>query len=58
MGFWEIIWMLSILFAVISFTVLSISVLYKGYGEVKEMLFALDDEHQANKKEENNNENK
>ncbi len=42
MKFWEIFWMLSIGFAVISFTILSISVLLKGYNEVKEMLLSLD----------------
>ncbi len=43
MGFWEIFWAISILFAVVSFSILSLSVLYKGFQEVKDMLTALDD---------------
>ncbi len=43
MKFWEIFWAISIVFAVISFTILSINVLIKGFQEVKDMLTALDD---------------
>jgi hypothetical protein len=43
MKFWEIFWMISIIFALISFTILSISVLKNGYTEVKEMLTSLED---------------
>jgi len=42
MGFWEIFWMVNIVLALISFSILSVSVLVKGYGEVKEMLSALE----------------
>ncbi len=43
MKFWEIFWAISIIFAVISFTILSTNVLIKGFQEVKDMLTALDD---------------
>ncbi len=43
MGFWEIFWMVNIVLALISFSILSVSVLVKGYGEVKEMLSALEE---------------
>ena len=42
MKFWEIFWMISIIFALISFTILSISVLKNGYKEVKDMLTSLE----------------
>ncbi len=45
MGFWEIFWIANIIFALVSFTVLSVRVLIKGYGEVKEMLSALDSDN-------------
>lgn len=43
MGFWEIFWIVNIILALVSFTILSVSVLIKGYGEVKEMLAALEE---------------
>ncbi len=43
MGFWEIYWIMNIVFAVVSFTIFSVYVLIKGYGEVKEMLKTLND---------------
>lgn len=42
MGFWEIFWMVNIVLALISFSILSVSVLIKGYGEVKDMLRSLE----------------
>ena len=47
MGFWEIFWIINIVFALVSFTILSVYVLVKGFAEVKDMLLALDDEHNA-----------
>jgi hypothetical protein len=43
MGFWQIYWIINIVFAVVSFTILSIYVLVKGFAEVKDMLTALED---------------
>jgi len=45
MGFWEIFWAISILFALVSFSILSIKVLFNGFRELKEMLTALDVDH-------------
>jgi len=42
MEFWEIFWMVLIIFALISFAVISVILLLKGYGEVKEMLSSLE----------------
>lgn len=42
MKFWEIFWMISIIFALITFTLLSINVLKNGYAEVKDMLSSLE----------------
>lgn len=42
MGFWEIYWIISIVFALVSFSIFSVYVLIKGYGEVKEMLTMLE----------------
>ncbi len=42
MKLWEIFWMVSIILALVSFTILSVYVLIKGYGEVKEMLSSLE----------------
>ena len=42
MEFWEMFWMVNIILALVSFTILSVSVLIKGYGEVKNMLSALE----------------
>ena len=42
MGFWEIFWMVNIVLAIITFSILSVSVLIKGYGEVKDMLRSLE----------------
>ena len=41
MEFWEMFWIVNIILALVSFTILSVSVLIKGYGEVKDMLSAL-----------------
>ena len=43
MGFWEIFWIVNIILALVSFTILSVSVLIKGYSEVKDMLAALEE---------------
>ena len=42
MEFWEMFWIVNIILALVSFTILSVSVLIKGYGEVKNMLSALE----------------
>jgi hypothetical protein len=42
MKFWEMFWMVNIILALVSFTILSVSVLIKGYGEAKNMLTALE----------------
>ena len=42
MGFWELFWMVCVILALVSFTILSVSVLIKGYGEVKIMFSALE----------------
>ena len=52
MKVWEIIWMIAVLFAFISFIALSINIIYKGYGEVKAMLFALDNDNNSDEAEE------
>lgn len=44
MGFWEIFWMVCILFALVSFTIISVILIIKGFGEVKEMLSSLESE--------------
>lgn len=51
MEFWEIFWIVSIIFALISFSILSVSVLVKGYSEVKEMLSTLEAGHSDSAKE-------
>jgi len=42
MEFWEMFWMVNIILALVSFTILSVIVLIKGYGEAKDMLSALE----------------
>ncbi len=42
MGFWEVFWMVLIIFALVSFSIISVVLLLKGYGEVKEMLSSLE----------------
>ena len=51
MKFWEIFWMINIILALVSFTILSLYVLVKGYGEVKEMLSSLEDGNSNDMKE-------
>jgi len=41
MGFWELFWMVCVILALVSFTIFSVSVLIKGYGESKVMFSAL-----------------
>ncbi len=43
MKFWEIFWMISIGFALVSFAILSVKVLINGFQEVKDMLTTLDE---------------
>ena len=52
MGFWEIFWIVNIILALVSFTILSVSVLIKGYSEVKDMLSALEDGNRSSVKSE------
>ncbi len=44
MKFWEIFWLLVVLFSVLSFTYLSLKILIKGWPELKEMFSALSKE--------------
>jgi len=43
MNFWEYFWGLVILFSIVSFTYMSIKVIYKGVAELKKMLSDLKD---------------
>jgi heme/copper-type cytochrome/quinol oxidase subunit 3 len=38
---WEFIWVAVIMFSTITFTYMSVKVIYKGIGELKEMLSSL-----------------
>ena len=49
MSFWEIFWIVVIAFSVISFTYMSIKMLYLGLPELKEMFTALSEEQLQNK---------
>ena len=51
MNFWEIFWMVNIILALVSFTIISVYVLIKGYGEVKEMLSSLESRNSDDVKE-------
>jgi len=42
MGLWELFWMVCVILALVSFTVFSVSVLIKGYGETKIMFSTLE----------------
>jgi len=37
MNFWTVFWGMVILFSLLAFTLLSVKILYKGIGELKEM---------------------
>lgn len=41
MSFWEIIWLCVVIFSIASFTYMSVKIVYKGFGELKEMLTSL-----------------
>lgn len=41
MGLWEIFWLVVIIFSIISFTYMSIKIVYKGLAELKEMFINL-----------------
>ena len=41
MNLWEYFWAAVILFSIISFTYMSIKVVYKGFAEMKEMFVQL-----------------
>ncbi|GEM_PF-1693951 len=43
MNFWEIFWGLVVLFSIISFTYMSVKILYSGFPELKEMFTALNE---------------
>ena len=43
MTMWIVIWGIIILFSLISFTYMSVKILYKGIGELKEMFHTLND---------------
>ena len=45
MGIWEIIWLTVIAFSLLSFTYMSVKILYKGWEELKFMLSALETEY-------------
>ncbi len=42
MKVWEIIWAIIILFSTLSFTYMSVKILYKGFDELKQMFKNLD----------------
>ena len=42
MGFWELIWIVCVIVALVSFSIFSVSVLIKGYGETKFMFSTLE----------------
>ncbi len=44
MKFWEIVWLLAVVFSLISFLYMSVKVLYKGIFELKYMFKTLDEE--------------
>ena len=48
MKFWEYFWMLIIIFSTVSFTYMSIKILYNGFSEMKFMLTSLETEHNNN----------
>ncbi len=48
MNMWIVIWGIIILFSVISFTFMSVKILYKGIGELKEMFHKLNEENGKN----------
>lgn len=41
MNLWEYFWLVTILFSIVSFTYMSIKVVYKGFAEMKEMFVQL-----------------
>ena len=41
MGLWELFWLVVIIFSIISFTYMSIKIVYKGLAELKEMFTSL-----------------
>jgi hypothetical protein len=51
MSFWEIFWLSSVLFSLISFLYMSIKVLYHGISELKYMFKTLDEEELNNDQE-------
>lgn len=48
MNIWIVIWGIIILFSLIVFTLMSLRILYKGIGELKEMLHRLREENSKN----------
>ncbi len=51
MKFWEIFWLIVVLFSVLSFTYLSLKILIKGWPELKFMFNALSKESLPEKEE-------
>ena len=45
MSGWEIFWLIIISFSVLSFSYMSLKMLYRGFPELKEMLTELGEEH-------------
>lgn len=41
MDLWELFWLVVIIFSIISFTYMSIKIVYKGLAELKEMFTSL-----------------
>ena len=50
MGFWETFWAILILFSLVSFTYMSIKIVYKGLDELKYMLLSIKNENFFSKK--------
>jgi hypothetical protein len=52
MGFWELFWMICVILALVSFTIFSVRVLIKGYGETKIMFSTLEKNRNASEETE------
>ncbi len=44
MDLWELFWLVVVIFSIISFTYMSVKIVYKGLAELKEMFTSLNNE--------------
>lgn len=44
MSLWEIFWLIVVIFSIVSFTYMSVKIVYKGLAELKEMFTSLKNE--------------